>query len=84
LSGGAISRRNLSLQEWAQEFNEYMEYLNLLLRPDLFILGGGVCTSFDVFRPWLKVKVPIVRAQFHNEAGIIGAAMFADYQGKPI
>lgn len=84
ISGSAISRRGISIREWAREFDEYLHYVDLLLRPDLVILGGGVCSSFDEFHPLLSLDVPIIRAQFLNEAGIIGAAMFADYQGKTI
>lgn len=84
LSGSAITRKNLDLKDWAIQFNEFLTYLNLILRPDLFILGGGVCTSFETFHPWLSVEVPVIPAQFFNDAGIIGAAMFADYRGKTI
>ncbi len=84
LSGSAITRNQLDLKVWANSFNEFLSYLNLILRPDLFILGGGVCSSFDTFKDCLSVEVPVVKAQFNNDAGIIGAAMFADYRGKTI
>jgi polyphosphate glucokinase len=84
ISGSAITRKGLSLKDWAHTFNQYLQYVNMLLRPDLFILGGGVCNSFHEFKDWLQLDVPIIQAEFHNDAGIIGAAMFADYKGKAI
>jgi hypothetical protein len=43
----------------------------------LFILGGGVSKNPDKFIPFLTVSVPVVPAQLRNDAGTVGAAMFA-------
>ena len=42
---------------------------------DLVIVGGGISKRAEKWLPLLKTRVPLVPAQFLNEAGIIGAAM---------
>jgi polyphosphate glucokinase len=51
--------------------------LELLLSPDLFVLGGGICKKLDKFEPYLKVNAKIVAAKLQNNAGIVGAAAYA-------
>ena len=41
------------------------------------ILGGGVSKNADKFIPRLEVRPPVVPAVLRNEAGIVGAAMWA-------
>ncbi len=67
--------KELSWKQWSKRFNEYLIYLEKLLWPDLFIIGGGLSKSFAKFAPHLKVQAPVVPAEMLNEAGIIGAAM---------
>ena len=77
LSGAARLRRRLRWRQWADEFNGYLERLELYFWPDLIILGGGVSKELRRFGPLLKSRAPIVAAQFLNTSGIIGAAMYA-------
>ena len=72
---------NLSWTEWTKRFNKYIERIERLFSPDLIILGGGGSKSFNEFFPLLTTNTRIVRAQFQNNAGIIGAAQYA-YQSK--
>jgi polyphosphate glucokinase len=52
-----------------------------LLWPDLIILGGGVSKKADRFVPLLTgVRTPVVPAKLQNEAGIIGAGLWAREQ----
>ncbi len=76
-SNGARKKKNLSWKEWGKELNIYLNHVNLLINPDLIILGGGVSKYFDKFEKFLKVKTQIVPAAMGNDAGIIGAAMMA-------
>ena len=48
-----------------------------MLWPELIIIGGGVSRKADKFLPRIELRTPVVPAQLHNDAGIIGAAMFA-------
>ena len=63
--------------EWAARVNEYLDILDALFSPDLFILGGGVSKKHRKFLPLLKTRAEVVPAQLLNEAGIVGAALAA-------
>ncbi|MEW5957493.1 MAG: polyphosphate--glucose phosphotransferase [Chloroflexota bacterium] len=67
--------KNLSWEQWAKRVNEFLERLEILFSPDLFIIGGGVSKKYDMFLPLLKSRARIAPAQMLNEAGIIGAAL---------
>jgi polyphosphate glucokinase len=70
-------QKELSWSKWSQRLNEYLQTLEFLFSPDLFILGGGVSKRADKFIPRLKVRAEIVPAQLQNDAGIVGAALAA-------
>jgi polyphosphate glucokinase len=72
-------RKNLDLswKQWAKRFNEYLAELEKLFWPDLIIIGGGASKKFEKFTGYLKTKARIIPAQLKNEAGIIGAALYA-------
>jgi polyphosphate glucokinase len=67
----------LGWREWAGRVNEYLDLLEALFSPDLFILGGGVSKKHEKFLPLLNTRADIVPAQLLNEAGIAGAALAA-------
>jgi polyphosphate glucokinase len=69
--------KDLSWQEWAAALNEYLQSLEQLLWPDLIIIGGGVSKRSKKFIPLLKLRARVVPAKLQNEAGIIGAGLFA-------
>lgn len=73
----AMERDELTWKKWAQRLQWYYSYLEFLLSPDLFIVGGGVSKHADEFLPMLKLTTPIVPATHRNNAGIIGAAALA-------
>jgi len=66
---------DLKWDVWAKRANNYLELLELLLSPDLFIVGGGISKKAEKWLPLMTTRVPIVPAQLLNDAGIIGAAM---------
>jgi polyphosphate glucokinase len=70
-------RRKLTWKRWAKHVNEYLGYIELYLRPDLIILGGGVSSKADKFLPLLHLDTAVVAAQMSNQAGIVGAALVA-------
>ena len=74
-SDSARKRDGLSRKEWGKRLNKYFNHINLLLSPDLFIIGGGASKKLEKFEGGIKVDVPLVAAEAENEAGIIGAAM---------
>jgi polyphosphate glucokinase len=71
--------KNLSWKKWAKEISVFLDQMEILFSPDLFIIGGGVSKKADKFIPHIKTKqgVPIVPAKMQNQAGIIGAAYLA-------
>ncbi len=76
-SDAARQREDLSWKKFAKRLDRYLEMMDKLFWPDLFIIGGGVSKEHEKFLPLLKIKVPVVAAQLLNEAGIIGAALAA-------
>jgi polyphosphate glucokinase len=73
----ARERDDLSWRDYAQRLEQYLDLLHRLLWPDLIIVGGGVSKKADKFLPYLRVDTEVVPARLQNNAGIVGAAMFA-------
>jgi len=71
--------KSLSQKAWGKRLHEYFEHIELLLSPDLFIIGGGASKKLDKFESRINIKTPIVAAKSENEAGIIGAALAAKF-----
>lgn len=69
--------KDLSWQAWAERVNEYLQRVEFLFSPDLFIIGGGVSKKYDKFFPFLELQAEIVPAYFRNDAGILGVAYAA-------
>jgi polyphosphate glucokinase len=69
--------KKLSMEEWAQRLDEYIDRIDQLLWPDLIILGGGISRRAAEFVPLLTPRPRVVPAALQNEAGIIGAALRA-------
>jgi len=83
-SDAARKSQNLSWEEWAGRFDEYLQRLEFLLWPDLIILGGGASKKEDLFLNLLHTRAKVVTAQYLNEAGIVGAALGAKYFFKRV
>jgi polyphosphate glucokinase len=79
----ARDREGLNWEHWAKRLSRYFSHLESLLWPDLIILGGGVSKKADKFVPLLTgVRTTVVPATLQNEAGIIGAALWASEGDK--
>lgn len=77
-SDRARQEKELGWEEWGERLNEYVQRLEYLFSPDLFIIGGGVSKKADKFLPYIKTShAEVVIAQLLNDAGIVGAAMAA-------
>lgn len=76
-SFAAKERYRLSWASWARRLQRYYTHLEQIFSPDLFIVGGGVSKSQELFLPLLKLNTPIVPAVHRNNAGILGAAALA-------
>ncbi len=67
----------LSWKAYAHRLQEYLELVQHIMWPQLIIIGGGVSASAQKFLPKIELHTPVVPAQLLNDAGIVGAAMFA-------
>lgn len=75
-SDAARQRQDLSWKKYAKRLNRYLLAMEKLFWPDLFIIGGGISKMHEKFVPLLTAQARVVPAQFQNEAGIVGAALF--------
>lgn len=75
-------KEGLTLQKWALRFDVLLEYVRIVFSPSLIILGGGISKRFDGFKEYLTTDVKVKVAEFRNNAGIIGAAMYASKKVK--
>ncbi|MCC2605433.1 polyphosphate--glucose phosphotransferase [Planctobacterium marinum] len=78
----ARKREDLKWKQWAPRFNHYLTTMEALFWPDLIILGGGASKKMEKFESLLTLKTPVVAATLLNEAGIIGAAVYAETERK--
>ncbi len=76
-SDKARQDKNLKWRQWGERVNTYLQHLEFIFSPDLFIIGGGASKRFDKFADEINVSAEIVPAQLLNDAGIVGAAMAA-------
>ena len=75
-------KEGLTLKKWALRFDELLNYTKIVFSPSLIILGGGISKRFDGFKEFLSADVKVKVAEFKNNAGIIGAAMYAHKKDK--
>ena len=76
-SDAARQRKDMSWEKYARRMQEFLSEMEKLFWPDLFIIGGGISKNAHKFFPLLETRAPIVPAQLLNQAGIVGAAMYA-------
>ena len=69
--------KDLSWKQWGRRLGKYVAVLERLLWPELIIVGGGVSAEYRRFFKYVAPRAPIVPAKFLNEAGIVGAALWA-------
>lgn len=75
-------KKDLSWKIWATRFDKYLQMVEKLFSPDMIILGGGASKKFEKFADQLHTQAEIVPAELLNNAGIIGAAVFAAQTNK--
>ncbi len=76
-AASARDTEGLTWEQWAARADRYLDTLENLLWPELFVLGGGVSKKTDKWLSLLKTRTPIVVAAMRNNAGIVGAALAA-------
>lgn len=63
---------------WGGRLNRYLMLMEQRFWPDWIVLGGGVSKELEHFARYLTTHAPIMAAHFLNQAGIIGAALYAE------
>ena len=76
-SGAVRKHEDLGWKQWGHRFNQYLNTIETLFWPDLILLGGGASRKFDKFEDYITLKAQIKPAAFLNQAGIVGAALYA-------
>ena len=75
---------DLSWAKWAERVDEYLQHIEAVLWPSLFIVGGGVSRQSEKWVPRLTgIRARIVPAAMLNDAGIVGAAMATGSDAGP-
>ncbi len=72
-----VERDDMRIDWWASRVNEFLQHLDLVLTPDLFIFGGGISKRYQDFVEHFDTRAEIRPAQLRNNAGIVGAALAA-------
>lgn len=75
VSNSAREARKITWKTYGKELNGYLQYLEFILNPNQFIIGGGISKKFDLYSKYFTLKTPITFAESMNDAGIIGAAL---------
>ncbi len=76
-SNAARKAKGMSWEEFGGRLNEFLNHLEFIFSPNLLILGGGLSKKFDLYKEYFSLETTIVPAKFQNEAGVIGAALYA-------
>ncbi|WP_099022780.1 polyphosphate--glucose phosphotransferase [Mycolicibacterium palauense] len=72
-------KKDWSYERWTKEVTRVLVAIENAIWPDLFIAGGGISRKADKWIPLLENRTPVVAAVLQNTAGIVGAAMAAEF-----
>lgn len=79
------------VEEFIQNFAEVLVNITYFIEPSIIVIGGGVAKSFAFFGealnrrynelifPPLKDKIRIVKAEYDQDTGILGACLLGEY-----
>jgi polyphosphate glucokinase len=76
-AASVMKRKGLSWEQWAERASQYLQALERLVWPELFVFGGGISKKPDHWLPMIECRTPITVAKLINNAGIVGAALVA-------
>jgi len=68
--------------KWAEMWNLYLARIEQLFWPDLFILSGSAGHRLPEFIDLLAFKTPVVAAAMHDQACLVGAAIYAGMEAE--
>ncbi len=70
--------KDLDWDEWGKRLRGYVHILERIIFPELIIVGGGVSAKHGKFFKYIEPRARLVPARFLNQAGIVGAALWAE------
>ena len=76
-SDAARKRNDWEFKKWGKRLNFFLNHIEKSFNPDLIILSGGVSKKIDQFAKYIDIETPFKAAELKNNAGIVGAALFA-------
>lgn len=79
-SGAAKDDDDVTWEEWGERADRFLRHLMVLFSPRLIVVGGGMAKRWDRWSHLIDGAVPVVPAEWGNNAGIVGAATLV---GKP-
>jgi len=67
--------KELTYEDWGKRVNKFFNHVEMLLSPQLFIIGGGASKKIELFEDAFDFETPYVPAEMLNVAGTVGAAL---------
>lgn len=71
------AKKDLSWAQWGRRLGRYIAVLEAAIWPEMIIIGGGVSAKHGKFFPYIHPRARLFPASLRNEAGIVGAALWA-------
>jgi len=76
-SNNARKSKELDWDQYGTELNDFLVYVNSIFSPDLMVVGGGISKKYENYSHKIDPSLNVTPAKLKNNAGIIGAAMYA-------
>lgn len=76
-------RKRIPWATWAADLELYVRALDAVTWPNRIIIGGGVSSQAGRFLPLINCRPSLVPARLRNDAGIVGAALYAAERVQP-
>ncbi|MGB5324913.1 MAG: ROK family protein [Pseudomonadales bacterium] len=78
MAGRIKKEEGLKWDKYGERLNEFLLHVEHIFSPQLIVIGGGISKKHEKFFPALKLtRTRVLPAELRNEAGIIGAAVWA-------
>jgi polyphosphate glucokinase len=78
IAGRIKKELDLEWQEYGERLNEFCLHVEHVFSPELIIIGGGISHNHKKFLTAIQLRrTRIVPAEMRNQAGIVGAAVWA-------
>lgn len=76
-SNSARKEQDMNWETYGKELNDFLLYVDRIFSPDQMIIGGGISKKYEKYSQYFSPKLQVTDAILQNNAGIIGAAMYA-------